>query len=145
MAPFQQATTFNSENCNMKFIPQEDEINNQIIVKLYREDEEFTWNFCADNEEKVMGKCHQSDVFMQLAGCEIDMWYKRFVYTDPEPQIIIQEMSQEEIDNHVNEYQQRQQEHPPNNVSRGLNTPESGCRTSTFHNTSTNDIVMTFE
>jgi len=147
MAPFQQATTFNSENCNMKFIPQEDEINNQIVVKLYREDEEFTWNFCADNEEKVMGKCHQSDVFMQLAGCEIDMWYKRFAYTDPEPQIIIQEMSQEEIDNHVNEYQPRRQEHLPNQAptrwSSWSNTPESGCRSSIF--TCSDDIVMTFE
>jgi len=141
MPPF-QVITINQENCNMKFIPQDSEIQNQIIVKFYRGDEEFTWNFCADNEEDVMGKCHQKDIFLQLAGCEIGMWYKRFAYTDPEPQIIIQEMSQEEINNYINEQQSRQQEQAPNNSA---NNPQNGCRTNTFHNANTNDIVMTFE
>lgn len=137
-----QGITLNSENCDMKFIPQDGEIDNQIVVKFYRGDEKFTWNFCPDNEVAVMGTCSNSDVFMQIAGCEMYKWYKRFAYTDPEPQIIIQKMSREEINNYINEQEARRQEHMPNN---GANNPQNGCRTSTFHNTSTNDIVITVE
>jgi len=132
----------NQENCNIKFIPQDREIDNQIIVKLYRGDEEFVWNFCADNEEDVMGTCQFSDVFMQIAGCEMHKWYKRFAYTDPEPQIIIQEMSQEDINNYINEQEARRSQHMQNNSA---NNPQNGCRTNSFHNASTNDIIMTFE
>ena len=131
--------TLNQENCDMKFVPQDGPINNQIIVKFYRGDQEFTWNFCADNEVAVMGTCTYSDIFMQIAGCEMHKWYKRFTYTDPEPQIIIEEMSQQEIDS----YMSRREEQPlPNNTG---NNPQNGCRTNTFHNANTNDIVMTFE
>ena len=89
-----------------------------------------------------MGTCSNSDIFMQIAGCEMHKWYKRFAYTDPEPQIIIEEMSQQEINNYINEQEARRQEHIQND---NLNNPENGSRTSTFHNTNTNEIVMTFE
>ena len=134
--------TLNQENCNMKFVPQDGPIDNQIIVKLYRGDVAFSWNFCADDEENVMGTCGYSDVFMQIAGCEMHKWYKRFAYTDPEPQIIIQKMSQEEINNYINERETRHSQHMQN-IS--ANNPQNGCRTNTFHNANTNDIVMTFE
>lgn len=137
-----QGITLNQENCDMKFVPQDGGIANQIIVKFYSRDQMFAWNFCPDNEVSVMGTCSYSDVFMQMAGCEIHKWYKRFAYTDPEPQIIIQEMSQEEINNYINEQQSRRQEQAPNNSA---NNPQNGCRTNTFHNANTNDIVMTFE
>ena len=137
-----QGITLNSENCDMKFIPQDGEIDNQIIVKFYRGDDNFAWNFCPDNEVDVMGTCSYSDVFMQIAGCEMHKWYKRFAYTDPEPQIIIQEMSQEEINNYINEQEEaRDSQHMQNNT----NNPQNGCRTNTFHNANTNEIVMTFE
>ena len=131
--------TLNQENCNMKFVPQDGPIDNQIIVKLYRGDVAFSWNFCADKEEDVMGTCGYSDVFMQLAGCGMHKWYKRFAYTDPEPQIIIQEMSQQEIDSYMS---RREEQRLPNNTG---NNPQNGCRTNTFSNANTNDIVMTFE
>jgi len=137
-----QGITLNQENCNMKFVPQDGLIDNQIIVKLYRGDECFVWNFCPDNEVSVMGTCTYSDIFMQIAGCEIHKWYKRLAYTDPEPQIIIEEMSQQEINNYINEQEARHSEYMQNNSA---NNPQNGCRASTFHNTATNDIVMTFE
>jgi hypothetical protein len=137
-----QEITLNPENCDMKFIPQDGGIANQIIVKLYRGDECFSWNFCPDKEVDVMGTCGNSDVFMQIAGCEMHKWYRRFAYTDPEPQIIIEEMSQQEINNYINELEARRSQHSPNNSA---NNPQNGCRTSTFHNSATNDIVMTFE
>jgi len=136
-----QGITLNQNNCDMKFVPQDGEIANQIIVKFYRGDEKITWNFCPDNEDAVMGTCDYSDIFMQIAGCEMHKWYKRFAYTDPEPQIIIQEMSQEEINNYISEIEERQQ-YMQNNSA---NNPQNGCRTNTFHNANTNDIVMTFE
>lgn len=139
--PFQEIT-LNPGNCDMKFIPQDGPIANQIIVKLYRGDVPFSWNFCPDKEVNVMGTCTYSDIFMQIAGCEMHKWYKRFAYTDPEPQIIIEEMSQQEINNYINEQEARRQEDMPNNSA---NNPQNGCRTSTFHNTATNNIVMTFE
>ena len=131
--------TLNQENCNMKFVPQDGLIDNQIIVKLYRGDVVFTWNFNPDKEEDVMGTCGYSDAFMQLAGCEMHKWYKRFAYTDPEPQIIIKEMSQQEIDSYMS---RREEQTLPNNSA---NNPQNGCRTTSFHNANTNDIVMTFE
>lgn len=137
-----QGIILNPENCDMKFVPQEGEIANQIIVKFYRGDQKITWNFCPDREIDVMGTCTYSDIFMQIAGCEMHKWYKRFAYTDPEPQIIIEEMSQQEINNYINEREERRSQHMSNN---GANNPQNGCRTSTFHNSATNDIIMTFE
>ena len=137
-----QEITLNPENCDMKFVPQDGGIANQIIVKFYRGDQNITWNFCPDNEVAVMGMCTYSDIFMQIAGCEMHKWYKRFVYTDPEPQIIIEEMSQQEINNYINEREARRSQSMPNNSA---NNPQNGCRTNTFHNANTNDIVMTFE
>ena len=60
-----EGITLNSENCDMKFIPQDGEIDNQIIVKFYHGGRKFTWNFCPDNEVAVMGTCSNSDIFMQ--------------------------------------------------------------------------------
>lgn len=140
MAP-QQVVIFDQECCNMNFVPQHGNINNQIIIKLYDNNQkEFGWNFNADMEDDVMGLCQYSDVFMQIAGCEMDKWYKRFAYIDPEPQIIIQEMSPEEVNSYIMNH--RHEESLPNNST---NNPQNGCQRNNFYSANSNQIIMTFE
>jgi hypothetical protein len=103
MAPTNNIS-LNKDNCNLKYVTGcscRPSINSQIII--YFDNRRLLWNFNADEHVGVMAQCTANQSWMIRAGCAVNKWYKRRVYIDPFPQVIIEEMDQHEIQEYLSQ------------------------------------------
>ena len=134
-----------ADNCNMKYVSQIPEISSQLIIKF---DNKYIWNFNADDTEKCIGRCCPQDKWMLLAGCVTGKWYKRTVYIDPIQEVILEEMTDEEIQTYQESLSSRQAERNSiggNNNEVATTTYENVSNNRTFIQRDTGNILMTFE
>ena len=129
-----------ADNCNMKYVPQIPEISSQLIIKF---DNKYIWNFNADDTEKCIGRCCPQDKWMLLAGCVTGKWYKRTVYIDPIQEVILEEMTDEEIQTYQESLSSRQA--AGNSVGGETGRCDSDGNNRTFIQRDTGNILMTFE
>ncbi len=112
MAPSRKII-LNETNCEIKHVQQQYHCNSQVIIYYNDPNNDpendpnndpnngkIIWNFNADVENDIMGKCFGSSIWMKEAGCKENVWYKRKICLDLFIQVIIEEMSDSEITNY---------------------------------------------